>query len=382
MSHARAARRGLDPAVPSILAVFALEALAFGSWLPRIPELKAAFGLSEGALGAVLLGVPLGALVAMPLAGWLSTRMAPRALNLRCMAAMLLAIALIGWAPSAAGLAAILVLVGLGTGAIDLAMNVAGFAIEERRGRPILSTCHAFFSIGMAAGGALGGAMVWAAVPIPLHLIALNGTVLAAVLLALPGLPAVAPPRGDGAPSFALPGRALMVPAAILFFGLMAEGAVQDWSAVFLAEVLAGGGLVVGLGLTIFAGSMALVRLVGDPLSDRFGSRLLIGASAAAAGAGLAIVALAPGTPVALMGFALTGAGLAAIVPVTFRLAGRRSPGAPGLGVAAAATPGYLGFLLGPALVGLLAEAGSLRWSFAALAASMALVAALSPSAG
>ena len=379
---AAAARRGLDRADASILAVFGLQALIFGSWLPRIPELKERFALGDGALGLVLLGLPLGALAALPTAGWLSTRLSPAALNRGCMLAMLAAIASIGLAPSAAGLAAILTLVGFGTAAMDIAMNVAGFAIEERRGRPILSTCHAFFSIGMAAGGLVGGAMLWAGASIPLHLALVNGSVLAAFLLAAAALPDAPPPRGDGAPSFAWPTRALLVPAVVLFFGLMAEGAMQDWSAVFLSDVIGSQGAVVGLGLTVFAGSMAAVRLAGDPLSERFGPRALIGASGAASAAGLGALALAPGAPAALAGFALTGAGIAVIAPVTFRLAGRLSPGAPGVGVAAVATPGYLGFLLGPPLVGLLAEAGSLRLSFAALAASMALVAVLSPRAG
>lgn len=373
-----AARRGLDRADVSILAVFFLQALIFGSWLPRLPEIKEAFGLGDGTLGLVLLGVPVGALVALPVAGWLSTWMTPRALNLRCMVAMLAAIALIGAAPSAAGLAVILVGVGLATAAMDLAMNVAGFAIEERRGRPILSSCHAMFSVGMATGGLVGGAMVWAGVPIPVHLALVNGTVLALFLTTLSGLPADAPPRAEDGPRLAWPTRALAVPAVILFFGLMAEGAMQDWSAVFLSDVLTARGAVVGLGLTVFAGSMAAVRFAGDRLAERFGTAAMLGGSGAVACAGLALLTAAPSAGVALAGFAVTGAGIAVIAPVTFRLAGRLSPHAPGVGVAAVATPGYLGFLLGPALMGLLAEIGGLRLSFAVLALSMALIAALS----
>ena len=376
------ARRGLDRADLSILATFGLQALAFGSWLPRLPEIKAGFGLSDGTLGLVLLGVPIGALVALPLAGWASTRVSPRALNQRCMVAMTATIALIAWSPSALGLAVILVAAGFATAAMDLAMNVAGFAIEERRGRPILSVCHGFFSIGMATGGLVGGAMVWADVPIPAHLVAVNGAVLGAFLLAAPGLPDDPPPAGDDAPAFAWPSRRLIVPAAVLFFGLMAEGAMQDWSAVFLAGVLDAEGAVVGLGLAVFAGSMAAVRLLGDRLDERFGPRALLAASGAVACAGLTGLSLAPGEAAALAGFAVTGAGIAVIAPVTFRLAGRLSPRAPGLGVAAVATPGYLGFLLGPPMVGALAEIGGLRLSFAVLAASMALVAAASPRAG
>lgn len=373
-----AARPRPDRADLSILAVFGVQALSFGSWLPRLPELKAAFGLSDGTLGLVLLGVPLGALAGLPLAAWLSTRMAPRGLNLRCMLAMLAAIALIGAASSAPGLAAILVVVGLATAAMDLAMNVAGFAVEERRGRPILSTCHGFFSIGMAAGGLVGGAMVWADVPVPLHLVLVNGAALGVFLLALPGLPDEAPRHGSDEPRFAWPTRALAVPAIILFFALMAEGAMQDWSAVFLADVLRADGAVVGLGLAVFAGSMAAIRLMGDRLAQHHGTAVLLGGSGVVASAGLALLTAAPGTGAALAGFAVTGAGIALAAPVTFRLAGRLSPGSPGVGVAAVATPGYLGFLLGPALMGLLAEVGGLRLSFAVLAGSMALVAGLS----
>ena len=374
---AAALRRGLDRADLSILAVFGLQALAFGSWLPRLPELKEAFGLSDRGLGLVLLGVPAGALVALPLAGWLSTRTSPRALNLGCMAGMVACIAAIATAPSAPGLALVLVTVGLTGAAMDLAMNVAGFAVEERRGRPILSKCHALFSVGMAAAGLVGGAMVWAGVPIALHLTLVGGAVLAAFLAALPGLPSDAPPRARGEPQFAWPSGALVIPAAILFFGLMAEGAMQDWSAVFLADVLLADGAAVGLGLTVFAGSMAAVRFSGDRLAERFGPALLLAASGAVACVGLSLLSGAPNPGTALAGFAVTGAGIAVVAPVTFRLAGRLSPRAPGVGVAAVAAPGYLGFLLGPPLMGLLAEIGGLRLSFAMLAVAMAIVAGL-----
>jgi MFS family permease len=358
----------------AVFTVFFIEAFAFASWLPRLPEMKTAFGLGEGDLGLVLLGLPVGALLVMPVAGWSSTRLSVRRLNLICMTWLYAAIALIGFAPSAAGLTSILFLLGLGTGSMGVAMNAAGIAAEAAIGRPILSRCHAFFSLGLAGGGAAAGLFVALGMPIPVHLGAVTAGLFVILLIALRGVSDAAPPASeDDTPRVALPTGALLVPALIALACLLAEGAALDWSPIYLAEDLGASGMLVGAGVTAFAGAMAAARFAGDLLSDRFGDRALVTVGVLLAAVGYGVVAIADlasgGAPViALAGFVTLGFGLAPVVPVAFRAAARLSPRAPGAGVAAVSTLGYVGFLLGPALVGLAAEAASLAAAFAAIA--------------
>ena len=367
-------------------AVFFLEAFAFASWLPRLPEIKRAFALSEGDLGLVLLALPLGNLVAIPLAGWASTRLSIRRLNALGMAWMTGTITLVGLAPSVGVLVPVLLAVGLGTGTMGVAMNAAGFDAERRIGRPVLSRCHAMFSLGLAGGGLAAGLFLEASVPIVWHLLSVNLALLLVFALALRSVssatpvPNVGADEGEGAgagPRFALPTGPLLAPALIAFGALLAEGAALDWSSVFLRTVLDAEGASVAAGVTVFAGAMALARFGGDAIAERFGTRALAAGGAVVAAADYAVLAGSPNTGTAFAGLVLAGLGLAPVVPLVFRAGAVLSPAAPGLGVAAVSSLGYAGFLLGPALMGLVAEATSLRWSFAIVAALMAAVPAL-----
>jgi MFS family permease len=360
----------------SAFSLFFIEAFAFASWLPRLPELRAMLALSAGNVGLILLALPTGALVAMPVAGWASTRVSIRALNATCMAWMYLAILAVGLVATVPVLVTVLFAMGLGTGSMGVAMNAAGFDAEQRLGRPILSRCHAMFSLGLAAGGLAAGAFLEAEIPILVHLAIVIGTLFAALAATLPGLSSVRPSRRDpAAPRLAWPRGALLVPAVIALGCLLAEGAALDWSAIYLSTVVAADGALVAAGVTVFAGAMAAARFVGDALTARFGGRTLATGGAALAAVGYGIVAVAPDPLTALVGFLVIGLGLAPVVPIAFRAGAALSPDAPGTGVAAVSTLGYVGFLLGPALVGLTADAAGLRWSFVAISAGLLAVA-------
>lgn len=362
----------------SAFALFFIEAFAFASWLPRLPELKAALGLSEGDLGLVLLALPTGALVAMPVAGWASTRVSIRTLNAACMTWMYVAIAAVGLAGTVPALVAVLFAMGLGTGSMGVAMNVAALDAERRMSRPILSRCHAMFSLGLAAGGLAAGAFLQAGASILVHLSVVPGVLLAVLAVALRGVSSGQPRRsGENAPRFAWPMGALVIPALMALGCLLAEGAALDWSSIYLSTVVAADGALVAAGVTVFAGAMAAARFASDGLTARFGSRALAGAGAALAALGYGIVAVASNVSAAFAGFLLIGLGLAPVVPIVFRAGAEFSPRAPGIGVAAVSTFGYVGFLLGPALVGLVAEAAGLRWSFVGIAAGLTVVAVL-----
>ena len=370
----------LDRRILAVFTIFFIEAFSFATWLPRLPELKTGFGLSDGDLGLALLALPAGALVVMPIAGIASTRLTVQRLNLICLSWMYLAIVLIGLAGSAMMFAVVLFLVGMGSGSIGVAMNAAGFAVEQHLKRPILSRCHAMFSTGLACGGLASGVFAAEGVPIFAHLATVNATLFVLLLIAIAGLSSLPPGRGHGAspPRFAFPSGALIVPACIALGCLLAEGAVLDWSAVYLAQVVGAQGALVGAGVSVFAAAMAAVRFCGDWLAVRFSPTALVAGGAGLAACGYVTAALASDAWVALAGFVLIGFGVAPIVPIAFRLGGQMSPDAPGVGVASVSTLGYVGFLAGPALIGLVADATSLRVSFGAVAATLLVVGALS----
>ncbi|WP_372424442.1 MFS transporter [Salinarimonas chemoclinalis] len=361
----------------AVVAVFFFEALAFSSWLPRLPEIRAALGLDEAALGVVLMGMPAGALLMMPIAGFLSTRLDVRSLNAVGMTILLAATAALPLAGSAQALFAILVMVGLGTGSMGVAMNAAGLAVEKALGRSILARCHAFFSIGVAAGGALGGLAAAQGVPLAVQTPALSVAIAACLLVLARPLPREREARESAGPRFALPTRALLPPALIAFFCLLSEGAALDWSAIHLRDGL-GAQALVGAGVVAFGGAMALARFFGDAISSRLGTVATVAWGAVLAGCGFAAVALAPTAPVAIVGFALAGLGIAGIVPIAFRTAGATPGLPPGVSVAAVSTIGYVGFLAGPSIMGFIGELVGLAAAFGVVAAAMAIVAVLS----
>ncbi|MGJ3262832.1 MAG: MFS transporter [Salinarimonas sp.] len=361
----------------AVMAVFFLEALAFSSWLPRLPEIRAGLGLDEAGLGLVLMGMPAGALAMMPVAGWLSTRLDVRSLNALGMAILLVATAAIPLAGTATALFSTLVAVGLGTGSMGVAMNAAGLAVENALGRPILARCHAFFSIGVAAGGAVGGLAAAQGVPLAVQMPALSLAIAACLLVLARPLPRDRETTGGAGPRFAIPTRALLPPALIAFFCLLAEGAALDWSAIHLRDTL-GAEALVGGGVVAFGGAMALARFFGDAISARLGAVATVAGGALLAGCGFAAVALAPSAPIAIAGFAVAGIGVAGIVPIAFRTAGATPGLPPGVSVAAVSTVGYVGFLAGPSIMGVLGALIGLAAAFGAVAAAMAIVAILS----
>ena len=370
-------RSARDPRMWSAFGLFFVQAFAFAAWLPRLPELKDRFDMTDGDVGLVLLALPVGLLTVIPIVGYASTRVSLRTLNLACMGWMLAAIPLVGLVDGQVGLAIAILLIGMGAGSQGVAMNAAGFAAEEAMGRPILSRCHAMYSLGLAAGGLVAGLIASVGVPIAMHLAATNAVLFVGLLVIARAIVDARKPSDD-APTFALPTGALLVPGLIAMGCLMAEGVAVDWSSIFLADVLAAPAALVGAGVATFSGAMAAMRFAGDWIAGRMGERAIVGVGALVSALGYALTAAAPNPPIAFVGFVLVGVGLAPIVPVAFRMAGRLSPNAPGVGVAAVSTLGYAGFLLGPAVVGLVSEATNLRWSFVAIAALLLTVAALS----
>ena len=341
----------------AVVAIFFLNGVALASWFVRIPAIQEKLGLGEGLLGVALLGAAVGALVSMPLAGALASRFGSRRVVGTTALVLPLSIVLPALAPNLLSLVLAVAVLGAANGALDVSMNSQAVAVEKGYARPIMSSFHAAFSFGGLAGALIGGLVASAGVaPFP-HLAvvtALCATAAAVAYRAL--LPASADAADEGAPAFARPTRALLGLGVISFCVLLGEGAMSDWSAVYLDGTLGTGPGFAAAGYAAFSLTMAFGRLFGDGLAETFGHVRLVRACGALAAVGLG-VALFVGQPiVALVGFACAGAGFSVVFPAALSAAGRTEGMAAGPALAAVSTAGYTGFLVGPPTIGFVAE--------------------------
>ncbi|MEM1117451.1 MAG: MFS transporter [Bacteroidota bacterium] len=365
------------PRLRSAALPFAANGVLYGTWAARLPEIQARTGLSEGALGLALVASAVGLVISASAAGTLVARFGTHRVMLASLAVVGVVVVGPGLATGLWSLIAALLLLGLASGMLDVSMNAHAAGTEAAEGTAILGSCHGMFSLGMMVGAGLGALAARLDVALAVHF---GATALAVVGPALAqGLRAAEPPGAEaeaGGRVVALPVGPVAGLAALAFCGLVVEGAMADWSAVFLREVLAASEAVAALGVAAFSGCMAAARFGADALTARLGDRRLVGAGAAVGAVGLGLVVAAPAVAVALTGFAFVGLGMAAVIPALFRAASTAPGLRPGVGIAAVTGTGYLGFLAGPPTLGFLAEAAGLRVSFGlllALALGMAL---------
>jgi MFS family permease len=368
--------RALRRARFAVVVAFLVSGAGFASWAARIPAVKDQVGLSTGELGIALLGPAIGSLALMPLAGVLMVRHGSRVVTRATLVLCCVALPLPALAPSLPLLLAALVLLGAGNGALDVAMNGQAVAVERRYGRPLLAGFHGIWSLG-SLGGALAGGVAAAVGLAPLPHLTLAAALLLAVGVAATRwlLPAASDREARGSLRLARPSRTLALLGAIAFCGLLCEGASYDWSAVYLRDSLGSSeGLAVS-GYIAFSLTMTGGRLVGDAVRARVGSRLLLGAAAAVAAAGFG-TGIALADPVAAVaGFALLGAGLSCLVPIVLSAAGEATGLPAGAAIAAISTVGYLGFIVGPPLIGGLGELLTLPAALGVVVALTGLVA-------
>ncbi|PZT73593.1 MULTISPECIES: MFS transporter [unclassified Streptomyces] len=340
---------------------FALDGFLFAGWVVRIPAIKQQTGASAATLGLALLGVSAGAVVTMTLTGRLCRRFGSHAVTVACAVLLSLGIALPAQTHSALSLGLVLLVFGAAYGGMNVAMNSAAVDLVAALRRPVMPSFHAAFSLGGMLGAGLGGLVAGGLSP-ALHLFILTGIGLLVTAVAGPALlrhPAPRLPETADAPGHSgarLSGRARRV---VLLFGVIAlctaygEGALADWGALHLEQDLHARPGVAAAGYSLFALAMTAGRLSGTVLLERLGQTRTLVAGGATAAAGMLLGSLAPTAWLALLGFAVTGLGLANIFPVAVGRAGELA--GPG-GVAAASTLGYGGMLLGPPAIGFLAD--------------------------
>lgn len=370
------------PARLAVTAIFFVNGMVIGSFAARIPAIKEGLGLSDGTLGLALLAAAVGALTCMPFAGGLVAQLGSRRMTTLGVLACCAALPLSALAPNLLLLAPALFALGASNGTLDVSMNSQGVAVEKLYRRPILSSFHAAFSFGALAGAVTGGAAAAAGISLRPHLIGVAAVLIPIAFVATRWLLPTSADASDGGPSFARPSGRLVALGIVAFCGLVAEGAMSDWSAVYLNGPLKTNPAVAAWGFGAFSLTMALGRLVGDRLTEMWGPAVLTRRSGLVAAAGLGMALLLGRPIVAIIGFACVGAGLATVVPVVFSAAGRTSELPPGPAIAAVATCGYTGFLAGPPSIGLTASLLTLPVALGIVVFVCVMIAVLAPSVG
>ena len=335
----------------AVTALFLTNGALFATVLPRLPEIKADLDLSNGQLGLALLGTGLGGLSGSTASGWLLPRAGARRLAVGSTVVLALLVPLIGLAPSAAVLFAVLLVVGVSDSLTDVAMNVSGIEVQRRLGRPVLSSMHAVWSIGAVLGGLVGTAAAGLRVPVPLHLAVVAAALVVVVLLVSPAVPDHSG-AGSAARSGARFSPGLAVLCLLAVFAAFLEDAPASWSAIYLVEHTGAGPGAAGLAFTAFMAAMVAGRVVGDRVVGRFGPVRVVRVGGLAAAAGLGAGLLAGSTAEAVVAFGVVGIGAASLFPALFTAAGAL----PGQGVAVMNAASRVGFLASPPVVGALAD--------------------------
>jgi len=354
----------------------------FATWVARVPAVKDAIGAGTGALGLALLGLAAGSLLTMPLAGrWCDRFGSGRVVVVSGIAT---AVMLQGPAHASSPVTLGLALAAYGAvfGALDVAMNVQAVAVVRRLARPVMPSFHAAFSVGGLAGALLGAGAAGVGLSPAVHFCLVTMAAITTVWRVRPHLLATVPAVAPDGRRVATP-RSRRLRLLLAGLGAMAgcaavgEGGMADWTALYLRDVRDTGAGVAALGFAAFSIAMTIGRLGGERAIARLGPSLVLRSGGLAAAAGIVAAVVVPSPVAALLGFALVGLGFSCAFPLALTIAGESGSGEGGAEIATVSVIGYLGFLAGPPLIGLLAEVAGLHLALLAIAAAGVGLAAL-----
>jgi predicted MFS family arabinose efflux permease len=345
--------------------LFLVHGLVISTWISRIPAVQSSLRLNNFELGLALLAAAVGALCSIPVTGFLVGRFGSKRVSVSVSTIFSLSLLLPATAVNGVTLGLALYIFGAAAAAMDVAMNSQAVEVEKMMERPTMSRFHGMFSLGAMLGAAAGGALAARGMG-PLAHFALSGAVNAAAVLAVGGRLLDTHDAHKNAehrvPFHKMP-RVLLALSAIGFCILLAEGAMADWTALYLRQVLKAGPGTAAAGYSVFSAAMAVMRLLGDMVTARLGPQRAVRAGSLVAAAGLGWALCMRDAAWAMPGFAVVGCGFSVIIPLVFGSAGRVKGVAPGAGIASVTGIGYAGFMAGPPTIGSLSQLLTLRWA-------------------
>lgn len=350
-----------------IYAGFAIYAFSLGNIFPRLPDIKAAMGVQEGALGLGLIGMPVGTLLALTFASPRLERIGFRRALLAVIPLMTVAFAIAGHAPNPLSLFLLLLPVGLMIGSAEVMLNVEADRTEHMVGYRIMNRAHSFWSIGFFGAGLCGAGVAQLGVSPQLHLALVVPVSIVGVALIL-GRYQPAPKRAaesaEAVPVFARPTAAILVLVAVTLSAMLMEGASLDWSAIYMRNVFDAGPFLSGFAVALFAFSQATTRFFADSFVDKHSPSGVARVLLLIMAGGVLVAFFSPMPSLSLLGFALLGVGTSAIFPLAISAAAQRTDRSAAINVAALAQLSFVTFLVGPPLLGFVAEHWGIRWAF------------------
>ena len=351
----------------AISVFFFIAGLSFASWASRIPDIKHHLGLSDGKLGLILFALPVGTMCSLPFTGWVIGKLGSRVILMTAAIFYPSTLVMIGLVEQPWHLALALFIFGTFGNYFNISVNTQAIAVEQMYGKTIMASFHGIWSLAGFSGAAFG------AIFIAFHL---SPFVHFLLIFFLAGLLAfyfsrytVRDNKGVGSSSFFVkPDRFILIYGLIAFGSMVCEGTMFDWSGVYFQKIVAAPAQWVTLGYLLFMGMMASGRFVSDRITHKLGIKKVLMASGICITCGLLMAVIFPFLITAGLGFMLVGLGVSSVVPLVYSAAGKSKTRSPGAALAAISTIGFIGFLLGPPLIGTIAEYSSLRWSFALIA--------------
>ena len=345
---------------------FFIAGFTFATWASRIPHIQYKLGLNEAMLGSVLLALPAGLMVSLLIAGALVAKLGSK--NVLIAAAVLynLTLITIGLAQNIWQLVAVLFIFGIAGNLFNISVNTQAVGVEKMYRRPIMASFHGIWSLAGFTGAAVGTLMVSLQIIPFVHFVisAAIGTVLVLIFQNQ----TIRPNEKGKQPAFALPDKFILQLGLIAFGCLVCEGTMFDWSGVYFKKVVEAPEQLTTLGYAAFMGCMATGRFIADRVVARLGSKTVLIYSGMIIFLGLMLAVMLPTLLMATLGFMLVGFGVSSVVPIVYSRAGQSQTMHPGQALAGVSTIGFAGFLAGPPLIGFIAEASNLQWSFALVA--------------
>lgn len=354
---------------------FLIAGTAMSAWAPLVPVAKARVGVDDGALGLLLLCLGLGSIAAMPIVGILAGRFGCRAVIIISSLVLAIVLPMLAVVDTVPGLAVALALFGASVGAVDVAINIQAVMVEKDSGRNMMSGFHGLFSVGGIVGAGGMSILLGASVSPWIATLMFSALVLALLGLSWRSLLPYGNQETGHTPLFTLPHGVVAFIGLLCFLIFLGEGAVLDWSALFLIGAHSVDPAQAGFGYTMFALAMTAGRLSGDWIVKTFGGLKIVVGGGLISALGFVLSVAAPTQLLAFVGFLLVGLGASNMVPVLFTAAGRQTRLPPSHAIAAITTIGYSGMLIGPAAIGFVAQHWNLGAGFILVAAGMAFVA-------
>ncbi len=362
----------------AVSALFFLTGLCFSSWTSRIADIQLAMHLNNAGLGTVLLALPVGSLISLPTAGVLVSKYGSRQVVVNAGIVYAALLPVLGLAQEPWQLMLVLVLFGFSGNLANIAVNTQAVAVESMYGRSIMASFHGLWSAAGATGIGIGWIMVALQIAPVYHFLIV--AFLGWTIVAFSASRILQQDAGvqENQPLFAKPDRFLLILGIIAFCSMICEGTMFEWSIIYFRRVLKIDPSFAVASSFAFMTTMATGRFIADSLRIRFGAKKMLIMSGVLTASGLMIAVILPYFFTAIFGFMLVGLGVCSVVPLVYSAAGTTKLMSPGMALATVSTIGYLGFLLGPPLIGYVAQLSSLSVSFTMIAVMGALIAVMS----